>query len=162
LLIQEKKIYEYFSHYEFSILLTKHAIDRVYERHPLVATRNDTNEFISNIKQLLICLILEIKNRDRGAVFFVPVPGGAFACERSEDNIILKTFYGPNEILEKWPRYKEISNETIKFATGLLTFFEIANSKHEHFELFRQNQKVLSSKLWVPKDGSMMCFQSSI
>ena len=158
---KKKLFFEYYTHYDYEVVLTKHAIDRVYERHPIRITRRNTNEFISNIKQLLICLILEIKNRDHGELFFVPVPGGAFACGRDKEKIIVKTFYGPDEVLDKWPRYEDISIETLKFATGLLTFFEIADQNRESFELFKQKQHVLNSKLWVPKDGSMVCFQSS-
>jgi hypothetical protein len=159
-LSRKKLFYEYYSHYDLDILLTKHAIDRVYDRHPMSSTRRNTNDFISNIKQLLICLLLEIKNRDHGETFFVPVPGGAFACERDDGKIIVKTFYGPNEIEEKWPSNENISTETIRFATGLLTFFDLAQSKKENFELFRKNQRVLNSKLWVPIEGAMVCYKT--
>ena len=155
----KKSFYDYFSLADKRILLTDHAIDRVYERHPLSKTRQDTGEFISNLKQLLICLVLELNDLDRSEDFFAPVPGGAFACERTDEKIVLKTFYGPDQAYDKWSEYEIITTETLNHATRLLTYFEIAKAQKEIFELFRQSQKVLRSKLWVPKDGKMVNFQ---
>ena len=155
----KKSFYDYYSLADKRVLLTDHAIDRVYERHPLSKARNDTGEFITNLKQLLICLVLELDDLDQSDDFFAPVPGGAFACERTDDKIVLKTFYGPDQAYEKWSKYESISTDTLNHAMRLLTYFEIAKEQRENFELFRQSQRVLKSKLWVPKDGKMVLFQ---
>ncbi|MBT7486324.1 MAG: hypothetical protein HN673_08150, partial [Rhodospirillales bacterium] len=108
-LSHKKSFYDYYSLADKPILLTDHAIDRVYERHPLSKIRRDTGEFITNLKQLLICLVLELNEFDKADEFFAPVPGGAFVCERAEEKIVLKTFYGPDQLVDKWLDYEEIT-----------------------------------------------------
>jgi hypothetical protein len=87
-----------------NVVVSGHAIDRIYDRHSMPDIRTDPRLFAVCAKNLLTSLGIALEAKHFGISFEVPVPGGSFICERCAEGIIVKTFLGDRDWTEAQSR----------------------------------------------------------